>query len=81
MTVLLMRLCEQVSGEFAMIHAGAQAGVFDLKEMLFETHQSILRAGATVSSVQQAFVRQEISSNTFPCRLLYRTLHQSSWIG
>jgi porphobilinogen synthase len=32
-----------------MIHAGAQAGVFDLKEMLFETHQSILRAGATVS--------------------------------
>jgi porphobilinogen synthase len=39
-----------VSGEFAMIHAGAQAGVFDLKEMLFETHQSILRAGATVSS-------------------------------
>ena len=39
----------QVSGEFAMIHAGAQAGVFDLKEMLFETHQSILRAGATVS--------------------------------
>lgn len=37
-----------VSGEFAMIHAGAQAGVFDLKEMLFETHQSILRAGATI---------------------------------
>ena len=31
-----------------MIHAGAQAGVFDLKEMLFEVHQSILRAGATV---------------------------------
>jgi len=38
----------QVSGEFAMIHAGAKAGVFDLKEMALESLQGILRAGATI---------------------------------
>ncbi|KKA30928.1 hypothetical protein TD95_004641 [Thielaviopsis punctulata] len=38
----------QVSGEFAMIHAGAKAGVFDLKAMVFESTESILRAGATI---------------------------------
>lgn len=48
----------QVSGEFAMIHAGAQAGVFDLKEMMFETHQSILRAGATVSATTPSSLKR-----------------------
>lgn len=38
----------QVSGEFAMIHAGAKAGVFDLKAMVFESTEGILRAGATI---------------------------------
>ena len=38
----------QVSGEFAMIHAGAKAGVFDLKTMAFESTEGILRAGANV---------------------------------
>jgi porphobilinogen synthase len=38
----------QVSGEFAMIHAAAKAGVFDLKTMAFETMDGILRAGATI---------------------------------
>ncbi len=38
----------QVSGEFAMIHAGANAGVFDLKVMAFESTEGILRAGATI---------------------------------
>jgi len=38
----------QVSGEFAMIHAAAKAGVFDLKTMAFETTEGILRAGATI---------------------------------
>lgn len=38
----------QVSGEYAMIHAGAKAGVFDLKAMAFESHEGILRAGATI---------------------------------
>ncbi|PCH04200.1 Porphobilinogen synthase [Penicillium occitanis (nom. inval.)] len=38
----------QVSGEFAMIHAAAKAGVFDLKEMALESTQGILRAGAGI---------------------------------
>ncbi len=38
--------CYQVSGEFAMIHAGAAAGVYDLRTMAFETVESTVRAGA-----------------------------------
>ena len=37
--------CYQVSGEFAMIHAGARAGVYDLKTMAFDTVESFVRAG------------------------------------
>jgi len=40
--------CYQVSGEFAMIHAGANAGVYDLKTMAFESVESMVRAGATL---------------------------------
>ncbi|KAK2464980.1 hypothetical protein APHAL10511_003056 [Amanita phalloides] len=40
--------CYQVSGEFAMIHAGAAAGVFDLRTMVTETLDSMVRAGATI---------------------------------
>ena len=35
----------QVSGEFAMIVAGAKAGVYDLRAMAFESTQGFLRAG------------------------------------
>ncbi|KAH9060005.1 tetrapyrrole biosynthesis porphobilinogen synthase [Lactarius vividus] len=38
----------QVSGEYAMIVAGARAGVYDLRVMAFETTESIVRAGATL---------------------------------
>jgi porphobilinogen synthase len=38
----------QVSGEYAMLHAGATAGVFPLKDIVFESHEGILRAGATI---------------------------------
>lgn len=38
----------QVSGEYAMIHAGAKAGVFYLKTMAFESTEGILRAGAGI---------------------------------
>ena len=38
----------QVSGEYSMIHAGASAGVFDLKSMVIENTEGILRAGATI---------------------------------
>ena len=37
--------CYQVSGEFAMIHAGAAAGVYDLKTMAFESVEGMVRAG------------------------------------
>lgn len=40
--------CYQVSGEFAMIHAGARAGVYDLRRMAEETAISMVRAGATL---------------------------------
>lgn len=39
--------CYQVSGEFAMIHAGAKAGVYDLRRMAFETTESMVRAGTS----------------------------------
>ncbi|KAA1469326.1 tetrapyrrole biosynthesis porphobilinogen synthase [Dentipellis sp. KUC8613] len=38
----------QVSGEYAMVVAGARAGVYDLRAMAFETTESIVRAGATI---------------------------------
>lgn len=38
----------QVSGEYAMICAAAQAGVFDRKTMAFEATEGILRAGASI---------------------------------
>lgn len=37
--------CYQVSGEYAMVVAGAKAGVYDLKTMAFETTESMIRAG------------------------------------
>lgn len=38
----------QVSGEFAMIHAAAEKGVFGLREAAMENFQSIVRAGARI---------------------------------
>lgn len=35
-----------VSGEFAMLHAAAEKGVVDLKDIAFEAHNGFLRAGA-----------------------------------
>lgn len=35
-----------VSGEYAMLHAAAEKGIFDLKGIAIETHQGLLRAGA-----------------------------------
>lgn len=38
----------QVSGEYAMVVAGANAGVYDLRTMAFETSESLVRAGCTL---------------------------------
>lgn len=40
--------CYQVSGEFSMIHAGAKAGVYELRRMAEESVQSMVRAGANI---------------------------------
>ena len=50
--VELMHECRtpQVSGEYAMIVAGAHAGVYDLKTMAFESMDCLLRAGAYMTS-------------------------------
>jgi porphobilinogen synthase len=37
--------CYQVSGEFAMVHAGAKAGIYPLRAMAFETVEGMIRAG------------------------------------
>ncbi|KAF9024834.1 tetrapyrrole biosynthesis, porphobilinogen synthase, partial [Hymenopellis radicata] len=37
--------CYQVSGEYAMVVAGARAGVYDLRTMAFESVDSMIRAG------------------------------------
>ena len=37
--------CYQVSGEYAMVVAGAEKGIYDLKRMAFETTESMIRAG------------------------------------
>lgn len=37
--------CYQVSGEFAMVVAGARAGVYDLRTAAFETVDGMIRAG------------------------------------
>lgn len=42
--------CYQVSGEYAMICAGAEKGIYELKEMAFETTESFVRAGKCSSS-------------------------------
>jgi porphobilinogen synthase len=40
--------CYQVSGEYAMLHASANVGAFDLKTAVFESVHSMVRAGATI---------------------------------
>lgn len=46
----------QVSGEFAMLHAAAKAGVFDLREAAMENLTAIVRAGARI--IVSYFVEQ-----------------------
>lgn len=46
--------CYQVSGEYAMVCAGAEKGIYELKEMAFETTESFVRAGTFPSEVLMA---------------------------
>lgn len=40
--------CYQVSGEYAMVVAGAEKGVYGLREMAFESVEGMVRSGATI---------------------------------
>lgn len=53
--------CYQVSGEFAMIHAGARAGVYDLKTMAFESAESMVRAGNSFLNISVLFMRADLN--------------------
>jgi len=68
--------CYQVSGEYAMVCAGAEKGIYDLKEMAFETTESFLRAGAFLSRNESAskLTGQELPSFS-------ATLHLNSLTG
>lgn len=48
--------CYQVSGEYAMIYAGAEAGVYDLRAMAFEACESMLRAGRYIDCCVQMHI-------------------------
>ena len=55
--------CYQVSGEFAMIHAGAKAGVYDLRSMAFETTESMVRAGTSSTGFDRALLCSRVDSD------------------
>jgi porphobilinogen synthase len=52
--------CYQVSGEFALIHAGAKAGVYELRAMAFETAESFVRAGALSAYTTKNFLLTDL---------------------
>ena len=56
--------CYQVSGEFAMIHAGANAGVYDLRQMAFETTESMVRAGTSSTGFDRIWLCLRVTGAT-----------------
>jgi porphobilinogen synthase len=62
--------CYQVSGEFSMLHAGAQAGVYDLKAMAFETVEGFLRAGASFSASEGGVLVLTLTHTSAGCTLV-----------
>lgn len=60
--------CYQVSGEFAMIHAGAKAGVYELRRMAEESVQSMVRAGANI--ILSYFTPDFLDVSTNPLALM-----------
>jgi hypothetical protein len=69
--------CYQVSGEFAMIVAGARAGVYELRAMAFESVNSMLRAGArgACAGARLGLTCAQVRRSSL------RTLRRTSWIG
>ena len=71
--------CYQVSGEYAMIHAGASAGVYDLRTMAFESVESMVRAGKYTSLHKKLHVGTNSTFKALPSFCL--TSRLSSWTG
>jgi hypothetical protein len=70
--------CYQVSGEYAMVVAGARAGVYDLKTMAFESCESFLRAG---QFLDQPDLLPNMATHSRPLQVAHsssRTLRLSS---
>jgi len=70
--------CYQVSGEYAMVCAGAEKGIYDLKEMAFETTESFLRAGMSFRQPRPT-VMPELMGQELP--LFSATSHLNSLTG
>jgi delta-aminolevulinic acid dehydratase/porphobilinogen synthase len=45
----VVRVCVQVSGEYAMLYYGAKHGAFELKKAVLETFKCMRRAGKAYS--------------------------------
>ena len=75
--------CYQVSGEYAMVVAGARAGVYDLRAMAFETVGSMVRAGNVAACVITAsFVVTDMCHCRAGCTLIltYFTPQFLDWL-
>lgn len=71
--------CYQVSGEFAMVHAGARAGVYDLRTMAFESVDGMLRAGTCPSDSEKSMNQHIVAGATLI--LTYFTPDFLDWLS
>lgn len=44
----IMLACYHVSGEYSMIHAGVEKGLFDLKRLVLEYMEGFIRSGIDI---------------------------------
>lgn len=75
--------CYQVSGEYAMVVAGARAGVYDLRTMAFETVESMIRAGQFQRYIgYPTFIVTDFINVTIGCTLIltYFTPQFLDWL-
>lgn len=72
--------CYQVSGEYAMVVAGAEKGIYDLQTMAFESVQGMVRAGRFVPYLFAAGVAQSIHFIGATLILSYFTPQFLDWL-
>lgn len=66
--------CYQVSGEYAMVVAGAEKGIYGLREMAFETTESMVRAGKCIFAKLRAILLTEICRSQHYSDILHPTV-------